>query len=92
MKKCRGPFCAATVLRTGVRTLIRKSRKTVKVIVEMPENASSKSCNEGRHHHCDHRRGGHHEGGVWLKVTRPAFRWQCGCLCHNHPERIGLLF
>jgi hypothetical protein len=39
-----------------------------------------------------HRRSGPHEGGVWLRITRPMFLWRCGCLCHRDPERIGLLF
>jgi hypothetical protein len=71
---------------------IRQGRKTVPIIVELPQNASTKSCHEGRHHRCNHRRGERHEGGVWLKITRPAFLWRCGCPCHRDPERIGLLF
>jgi hypothetical protein len=71
---------------------IRRGTKITQVIVEMPQDAPTKSCHDGRHHHCTHRRGGPHEGGVWLKVTRPLFLWRCGCLCHRDPERIGLLF
>lgn len=88
---------AQVQVRDGVKWItypdeIRRSRKNIPVIVEMPENAPTKSCHEGRHHQCDHRRGARQESGVWLKVTKPSFRWRCGCLCHNHPERIGLLF
>ena len=43
------------------------------MIVEMPQDAPTKSCDEDRHHQCAHRRGGPHEGGIWLKVTRPLF-------------------
>jgi len=71
---------------------IRRSRKNIPVIVEMPEDAPTKSCHEGRHHQCSHRRGGPHESGVGLKVTRPSFIWRCGCPCHRDPEQIGLLF
>jgi len=71
---------------------IRRGKKTTPVIVEMPQDAPTKSCHEDRHHHCAHRRGALHEGGIWLKATRPAFLWRCGCLCHREPERIGLLF
>jgi hypothetical protein len=74
------------------RDEIRQGRKTTAVIIEMPIDAPTKSCHEGRHHHCSHRRGERHEGGVWLKVTKPTFLWRCGCLCHRDPERIGLLF
>lgn len=88
---------AKVQIRAGVKWItyhdeIRRSRQTIPVIVEMPENAATKSCHEGRHHQCDHRRGARQEGGVWLKITKPAFIWRCGCLCHSHPERIGLLF
>ncbi|WP_441964834.1 hypothetical protein [Mycolicibacterium houstonense] len=85
-------------IRDGVKWItypdeIRKSRKTINVIVEMPENALTKSCHEGRHHQCNHRRGARHETGVWFRVTgRLGFTWRCGCLCHHHPERIGMLF
>lgn len=62
------------------------------VIVEMPVNAPTKSCHEGRHDHCAHRLGGPHEGGVLLKVSLPGFNWRCGCPCHRDPHRAGRLF
>ena len=71
---------------------IRRGKKTTHVIVEMPQDAPTKSCHEARHHQCSHRRGGPHEAGVWLKVTRPLFLWRCGCFCHSDPQRTGLLF
>jgi len=58
----------------------------------MPLNAPTNSCQQGRHHQCNHRRGAAYEGGVLLKITKPSFLWRCGRLCHVHPERIGLLF
>ena len=84
-------------LRDGIKWItypdeIRRSRKNVPVIVEMPENAHTKSCHENRHHDCNHRRGAAHESGVWLKATKPSFLWRCGCPCHNYPEHIGMLF
>ncbi len=72
---------AKVQVRDGVKWItypdqIHKSRKTIPVIVEMPENAATKSCHEGRHHQCNrrhhqcnHRRGARHEGGVWLKKS-----------------------
>ena len=51
-----------------------RGKKTAQVIVEMPQDAPTKSCDERRHHQCAHRRGGPHEGGIWLKVTRPLLR------------------
>ena len=88
---------SAVDVRDGVKWIvyrdeIRRSGKTIPVIVEMPENAPTQSCSAGRHHQCNHRRGARHEGGVWLRIAKPGFRWRCGCLCHRHPERIGLLF
>lgn len=62
------------------------------VIVEMPENASTKSCHQDRHDACPHRLGGPQEGGVTLRLARPAFTWRCGCPCHNDPHRAGRLF
>lgn len=62
------------------------------VIVEMPDNALTKTCDQGRHDHCGHRLGGPHEGGVLLKVSLPGFCWRCGCPCHNDPFRAGRLF
>ena len=63
-----------------------------KVVVEMPENAATKSCDQGRHDHCQHRLGAPQEGGVILKLSLPGFRWRCGCPCHNDPHRAGRLF
>jgi hypothetical protein len=71
---------------------IRRGRQSIRVVVEMPDNALTKSCHEGRHHQCGHRRSGPHEGGIGLKITKPSFIWRCGCHCHTDPERIGLLF
>jgi hypothetical protein len=68
-----------------------RGRRKKPVIVEMPENAPTKSCHESRHHQCDHRRRAHFQDGAWLS-HRPMFIWRCGCLCHHHPERIGMLF
>ena len=62
------------------------------VIVEMPDNAPTKSCDDGRHDHCPHRLGGPQEGGVLLKVSLPGFVWRCGCPCHRDPFRAGRLF
>lgn len=83
-------------IRDGVKWItyhddLGRGRRKNPVIVEMPQDAPTKSCDEGRHHQCNHRRGARHEGGVLLS-NRPMFLWRCGCLCHNHPERIGLLF
>ncbi|MDQ2626858.1 MAG: hypothetical protein M3Y90_07625 [Actinomycetota bacterium] len=100
--RCPGPVDqikprAKVQIRDGCKWItyrdeIRRGRKTIAVIVEMPENAPTKSCHDGRHHQCSHRRGERHESGIWLKATQPAFLWRCGCPCHVHPERIGLLF
>jgi hypothetical protein len=62
------------------------------VIVEMPNNAPTKSCDQGRHDDCPHRLGGPQEGGVTLKLSLPGFTWRCGCPCHNDPFRAGRLF
>jgi hypothetical protein len=64
----------------------------VDVIVEMPENAPTKSCHENRHDHCPHRLGGPHEGGHVLKAGAIGFCWRCGCPCHRDPHRAGRLF
>lgn len=64
----------------------------VKVVVEMPQNAPTKSCDQGRHDSCSHRLGGPHEGGITLKISLPGFTWRCGCPCHNDPFRAGRLF
>ncbi|OBJ86077.1 hypothetical protein [Mycobacterium asiaticum] len=64
----------------------------VQVIVEMPDNAPTKSCDQGRHDQCGHRLGGPHEGGIILKLSLPGYRWRCGCPCHTDPHRAGRLF
>jgi hypothetical protein len=64
----------------------------VDVIVEMPVDAPTKSCDQGRHDHCPHRLGGPQEGGVLLKLSLPGFNWRCGCPCHRDPFRAGRLF
>lgn len=64
----------------------------VKVTVEMPQNAPTKSCDEGRHDACPHRLGGPQEGGVTLKLSLPGFTGRWGCPCHNDPFRAGRLF
>jgi hypothetical protein len=60
----------------------------------MPDNAPTKSCDQGRHDDCPHRLGGPQEGGVILKLSLAAgsFTWRCGCPCHNDPWRAGRLF
>ncbi|SOJ57005.1 hypothetical protein MSIMFB_04483 [Mycobacterium simulans] len=63
-----------------------------KVIIDMPANAPTKTCDQGRHDHCRHRLGGPQEGGVILKVSLPGFMWRCGCPCHRDPLRAGRLF
>ena len=64
-----------------------------KVIVEMPDNAPTKSCDQARHDDCPHRLGGPQEGGVILKLSLTGyFTWRCGCPCHNDPIRAGRLF
>jgi hypothetical protein len=63
-----------------------------KVMVEMPENAPTKSCNHGRHDDCPHRLGAPQQGGVILKLGLPGFLWRCGCPCHRDPHRAGRLF
>ncbi|TDK98137.1 hypothetical protein [Mycobacterium paragordonae] len=66
--------------------------KGTKVIVDMPDNAPTKSCDEGRHDACPHRLGQPQQGGVILKLSRPGFTWRCGCPCHRDPFRAGRLF
>jgi hypothetical protein len=63
-----------------------------KVIVEMPDNAPTKSCQQNRHDACPHRLGGPQEGGVTLKLSLPGFTWRCGCACHRDPFQAGRLF
>jgi hypothetical protein len=62
------------------------------VVVEMPDNAPTRSCAAGRHDHCAHRLGGPAEGGILLKFGLPGFVWRCGCPCHHDPHRAGRLF
>jgi len=64
----------------------------VPVIVDMPRDAPTRSCDQGRHDRCPHRLGGPQEGGVVLKLGLPGFLWRCGCPCHNDPFRAGRLF
>lgn len=64
----------------------------VKVIVEMPDDAPTKSCDEHRHDNCPHRLGQPQEGGVRLKYGLNYFVWRCGCPCHRDPFRVGRLF
>ena len=63
-----------------------------KMIVDMPENAPTKSCDQGCHDACPHRLGGPQEGGVALKLGLLGFVWWCGCACHRDPFRAGRLF
>ena len=67
-------------------------RAGVQLIVDMPENAPTKSCAEARHDDCAHRLGGRAEGGELLKAGLSPFVWRCGCACHNDPTRAGFLF
>jgi len=60
-----------------------------KVIIEMPDNAPTKSCQQDRHDSCSHRLGGPAEGGILFKYN---FLWRCGCPCHRDPDRAGRLF
>jgi hypothetical protein len=62
------------------------------VIIDMPDNAPTKSCDQGRHDHCPHRLGEPQEGGVLLKLGLSGFLWRCGCPCHRDPLRAGRLF
>lgn len=61
----------------------RDEIKGTKVIVDMPDNAPTKSCDEFRHDACPHRLGQPQQGGVILKLSRPGFIWRCGCPCHR---------
>lgn len=67
----------------------RDFRKGKKVIVQMPENALTKTCDRGTHPECGHNVGGPYEGGILLRFN---FLWRCGCPCHSNPHQIGLLF
>lgn len=62
------------------------------VCKDMPEDAPTKACDEGRHLDCNHRAGTRCEGGVQLKGGPDYFIWRCGCACHTDPNRAGLLF
>ena len=84
---------AKVTIRDGVRWIdYRDERDGQQVIVEMPANAPTKSCDEQRHDQCGHRLGDPHEGGIVLKLSLPGFLWRCGCPCHNDPLRAGRLF
>jgi hypothetical protein len=45
------------------------------VIIDMPDNALTKSCDQDRHDACPHRLGGPQEGRVTLKLSLPGFTW-----------------
>lgn len=62
------------------------------VIVEMPHDALTKTCDRGHHDRCPHRLGAPQEGGALLKLSRPSFVWRCGCPCHRDPHTAGRLF
>ena len=88
-------------IKRGARLDTRRGRRWITyrdqingadVIVEMPIDAPTKSCDEGRHDSCPHRLGGPQEGGVTLKLSLPGFTWRCGCPCHRDPFRAGRLF
>ena len=84
----------AKIHKRGPRTWIAYPDEIngTRVIVEMPDNAPTKSCDQDRHDDCPHRLGGPQEGGVLLKLGLPGFLWRCGCPCHNDPHRAGRLF
>jgi hypothetical protein len=84
---------AKVELRAGVRWITyRDEIDGTPVVVSMPNNAPSKSCDQDRHDDCPQRLGGPQEGGVILKLSLPGFTWRCGCACHNNPHRAGRLF
>lgn len=84
---------AKVTIRGGLRWIsYRDVHEGQQVVVEMPSNAPTKSCDEERHDDCRHRLGGPQEGGLLLKLSRPSFLWRCGCPCHNDPHRAGRLF
>jgi len=84
---------AKVELRAGVRWITyRDEVDGTPVVVSMPSNAPSKSCDQDRHDDCPQRLGGPQEGGVILKLSLPGFTWRCGCACHNDPHRAGRLF
>ena len=71
----------------------RDYRRGKKVIIEMPDNAPTRTCDTGRHQHCPHRLGAPAEGGNEI-VGRyyRIFHWRCGCPCHRDPQQLGWLF
>lgn len=69
-----------------------EERDGAPVVVDMPVDAPTGSCDRGRHDACPHRLGGPQEGGVTLKLSLPGFTWRCGCPCHRDPMRAGRLF
>ncbi|SHY53743.1 Uncharacterised protein [Mycobacteroides abscessus subsp. abscessus] len=69
----------------------KRGRET-KVIVEMPIDALTKSCDQGRHDDCAHGLGRRAEGGIYLKLSKPTFLWRCGCRCHREEFGGGQLF
>ena len=75
----------AKIHKRGVRTWIAYPDEIngTRVIVEMPDNAPTKSCDQDRHDDCPHRLGGPQQGGVLLKLGLPGFLWRCGCPSHN---------
>ena len=81
----------AKIHKRGVRTWIAYPDEIngTRVIVEMPDNAPTKSCDQDRHDDCPHRLGGPQQGGVLLKLGLPGFLWRCGCPCHNDPAAPG---
>lgn len=84
---------AKVTMRDGVRWITFPDVRDGKdVIVEMPVNAPTKSCGDGRHDDCPHRLGGPQEGGVILKRSLPGAHWRCGCVCHRDAHRAGRLF
>jgi hypothetical protein len=92
---------AKVTMRQGIRWIAYPDViNGVDVIVEMPVDAPTRSCHEGRHDDCAHRLGGPQEGGVLLKVSLPGFLWRCHCPCHRatvppchrDPHRAGRLF
>ena len=99
---CRSTAEIPLCLKRGAKVTKRKDgRKWInyrdeingrQVIVEMPDNASTKSCDQQRHDDSPHRLGGPQENGIYLKLGLNSFRWRCGCVCHRDPIRAGRLF
>jgi hypothetical protein len=91
----------AEYIKRGAKVTTKQGRRSITyrdeingttVTVEMPDNAPTKSCEQGRHDACPHRLGGPQEGGVALKYGLNGFIWRCGCPCHRDPFRAGRLF